>query len=555
MCGIISGNKAISDDNIELALNSLSNRGPDSRNFCRIGETVFLGHTLLSITSEQPIIQPIWSNDRTLVGCVNGEIYNYEILRHFLETKGYVFQTDSDSEVIIHGVHWIGKDFVRYLNGEFCFVVYNTDSNEWICAVDTFGTKPLRYYLDKGEFLISSTVKALSVMNIAIQIDKKSCMFSLASQCLPMGRTLFIGIDTIPPSHTLTIDANMNSKLEHYKIGTPRPIAEVDYIESLLESAIIRRIPRHQNLSVVLSSGIDSSSIAYYLKKNNAKFQCFSIDFPGSIYSESNDIREFCKFHDISTTFIDITDTDLIINFPIVTLNSENLSINPHAVGKYLVNQEMIKQGYKVCMTGDGADELFYGYPHFYTNDKFQFLTDSAALGSRFPEIMTKSGKEMLDLECILKDSSGTAQELYYRYWLSEYGLKLLGDSQSASLGQEHRYPFLDTVLHNHIGSIEDFKLLNHPSKHVLRNIVRTWDSKLADMPKKPFTSPVIDQNWLPLFQKYVFENIKFFELDIFDKNLLIPYIERLTTDTLPNRIVLSQILSLGILTLELCNG
>jgi len=547
MCGIICGNKSVSDNKIISALNLLSDRGPDSRNYVKI-DNVFLGHTLLSISSPSLVSQPLWSNDKSLVGCVNGEIYNYKILRYLLETRGYTFETDSDSEVIIHGIHWRGKDFIKYINGEFCFVVYNTISKTWICATDSFGTKPLRYYISEKQFLISSTIKALSAFDIDLQIDKKSCMFCLSSQCLPNGKTLFSNVYTIPPCHILTVDSSLNTSIEAYKIKTDRIHEHIEGIEYFLESSILKRVPKYQNLAVVLSSGIDSSSIAYYLKKNNVKFGCFSIDFPGSEYSESKDINNFCNLHGISTTFVDVSDRDLISYFPTVVLNSENLSINPHAVGKYLVNREMIKQGYKVCMTGDGADELFYGYSHFHTDNDYQFIIDSSRTGKEVFDLLSDDIKEIFDLECILKESNGSSRDLYYKYWLSEYGLKLLGDSQSASLGQEHRYPYLDKNLVNYVNSIENLESANYPSKSVLRNIVRKWNPILADIPKRPFTSPKINSEWIYLFHQYIFENDKLHNLGIFKKGKLIEYINRILTDLPPNRILLTQILSLGIL-------
>jgi asparagine synthase (glutamine-hydrolysing) len=548
MCGIVCGN-IVDNEFINRALTSLSPRGPDGNGVVKI-DNVFLGHTLLSIFTEDPVTQPIWSNDKTVVGCVNGEIYNYRILRRILENNGYVFETDSDSEVLVHGIHWKGKEFVKYLDGEFCFVTYNTKSKSWICAVDSFSTKPLKYYLDKNSFFIASNATTISALGIDLDIDIESCLFSFASQCLPNGKTLYKNIFTIPPSYILSIDDDLNSSLEKYACSDNFD-SDLDNIEFLLESAILGRSPKYKKLAVALSSGIDSSSIAYYLKKNDFDFQCFSIDFPESIYSESNDIKKFCKRHNISTTFVNISGNDLILNFPTVILNSENLSMNPHAVGKYLMNKEMINQGYKVCLTGDGADELFYGYSHFHTDNKFQFILDSSNTGSKYLEIFSESFKKVFNLSCILAESKGSVQDLYYKYWLSEYGLKILGDSQSASVGQEHRYPFLDRDMHSHINSIKDFRSLNYPSKQVLRNIVEKWDKELANIPKRPFISPIIDKNWLHLFEKYVFENNKFFELGFFERDKLIPYIQQLKSETFPSSIILSQILSLGIL----CNG
>lgn len=538
MCGIICGNFKNRDKELFHSLSLLSKRGPDNSNLY-INDNIFLGHTLLSIFSNENDIQPLWSNDQSIVVCVNGEIYNYYELRIFLETKGYIFTTESDSEIFVHGIHHYGKNFFQYINGDFAVVSYNFIKKEWICAVDQYGTKPLRYYLNSGKFLISSNIKSLKSF-LDLSIDIQSCLFSLATQCLPIGKTLFKNIHSIPSGHILTVNNNF-SNLEKYETI----FKTKDSIEHLLERSILNRVPKNKKLSLVLSSGIDSSTIAYYLTKNKVEFQSYAIDFPGTEFSEIENIKQFAQRHNISLKIISIYNKDLLNNFVDTVYNSENLSINPHAVGKLLVNKKMLEDGYKVCLTGDGADELFFGYPHFHTNNQYQFLTES--------EYRAKLVKELLlpniefNISPIQKENN-TVQNLYINYWLSEYGLKILGDSQSAEIGQEHRYPYLDQILYKKLLNEKDFKNQNKPSKMVLRNIVRKWDNILADIPKKPFASPPLDKTWLPMFENFVINNDKFFNIEIFDKNKLIQYIYKLNSIELPNRIILTQILSLGIL-------
>jgi len=547
MCGIISGTN-VALDMQQKALSKLSARGPDHQQIIQLNN-IFIGHTLLSIFSEDAIgsTQPIWSEDRTIVGCVNGEIYNYSELRTLLESHGYKFSLKTDSEVIIHGIHLMGHKFIPLIDGEFCFVTYNLRTENWLCAVDRFGTKPLRYYLDKDSFYIGSSIAALKPLigNLSMSVD--NILFSLASQCIPSGKTLFENIYSINPGHYLLIDKDLSTKNVCYvSANKDNNLFDLNKIEYLLEQAIIKRVPKSKKFSLALSSGIDSSLIAYYLQKNKIDFDIFSIDFLDSEFSERNDITLFLSDHNMSSSFIDISEYNLISNFPKVTLNSENLSINPHAVGKYIINKTMLDSGHKVCFTGDGSDELFFGYSHFHTRDPYQFITDSGNLSKGYNDIINFN--ITLDTKYILSESQGTAQQLYYKYWLNEYGLKLLGDSQSASIGQEHRYPFLDYKLHDYIASIDNFCELNYPSKTVLRNIVGRWNRRLALVPKRPFTSHRISNKWIPLFEEYVFENNKLHNLGIFDRNKVVEYVYRLSTEHMPNRIVLAQLLSLGIL-------
>lgn len=538
MCGIICGDFKNRDKELFNSLSILSKRGPDNSNVL-IKDDIFLGHTLLSIFSNKNDFQPLWSNDRSIAVCVNGEIYNYYELRKLLETKGYIFTTESDSEIFAHGIHYYGKNFFQYINGDFAVVSYNFTKKEWICAVDQFGTKPLRYYFDSGKFLISSNVKSLKPF-LDLSIDIESGLFSLATQCLPIGKTLFKNIHSIPPGHILTVN-NKSSNLEKYETI----FQSKDSIENLLEQSILKRVPKNKKLSLALSSGIDSSAIAYYLNRNNVEFKSYAIDFPETEFSELENIKQFTERHNINLKVFSLYNEDLLNNFVDTVYNSENLSINPHAVGKLLVNKKMLKDGYKVCLTGDGADELFFGYSHFHTDNQYQFLTDSEYRAKLIKELLLPNIE--FNISPIQKENN-TAQDLYMKYWLSEYGLKILGDSQSAEIGQEHRYPYLDPILYKKLLNEKDFKNQNKPSKMVLRNIVRTWDTILADIPKKPFAAPQIDNTWLPMFENFVINNDKFFDLGFFDKNKLVQYIYKLNTTEIPNRVILTQILSLGIL-------
>lgn len=556
MCGIVCGSSSsVVNSQVEQALNVVASRGPDATTYFR-EEQVFLGHTLLSLvaSSLDLAIQPIWSRDRSVVGCVNGEIYNYKELRSRLEDLGYVFVTESDSEVLIHGIHRYGPAFVAMLDGEFAFVTYNFKEKVWFCGVDRFRSKPLKYVLDPTteSFLVASTAKALVPLGVNLQIDLGSCLFSFASQCLPSGKTMFEGVYTIPPGHTLTVDRNFRAYLNSYSTPMTRHGTQnLEELETLLEAAILKRVPKSGKVAVALSSGVDSSLIAYYLKKNCVDFQSFSVDFLGSSFSESDDVNAYSIRHGIPVDFLAISENILREAFVESTVNAENLSINPHAAGKLLLNRAMVDRGHKVCLTGDGADELFFGYPHFHTHDPYQFIADSRARGNHFKPLLNID----LDTDCIRREAgpSVDAQELYYRYWLADYGLHTLGDSQSAVVGQEHRYPFLDMALHDYVRHRPGFRSHNSPSKQVLRNHVATWDPVTAAIPKRPFTSPVINAGWLSVLQEYVVENTRLRDLNFFDWDRLTSLVTQVFTNTPPNRIVLTQILSLGILAKDVC--
>lgn len=539
MCGIIAGNVKTTEIILKESIKSLSNRGPDLQNFV-LSNDYFFGHTLLSLFSSDPLksIQPISS--KNYIGCVNGEIYNYYYLRKILEEKGYVFTTESDSEVVIHGLDYFGIDILNKLEGEFCFVSYNIYSKTWICAVDKFGTKPLKYFNSPSKFLIASTIKALTILDPTLRnFDINSILFSFATQVLPDNRTIINDIHTIPPGHYITVTHNSITTTK-YLDEQEQSIFDISLIDDLLNQAVLSRIKGHNKVSLALSSGVDSSIIACYLKKNQIDFHCYSVDFVDSQYSEIADITEFVNRHELNHTTIPITSSDLMNHFEQTVLNAESIIFNTHTVGKLLLNKQALSDGYKVMLTGDGADEIFYGYPHLHTDDEYQFITDSEQIGLKYINLLS----DECNYQVNVMRNEAPAISIYKNHWLNNYGLKILGDSQSASISQEHRYPFLDNRLTSYINGIHDFRKMNHPSKQVLRTIMKQYDDKQHTMIKKPFFSPVVISNWSELIEKYILENSKLHDLGLFNKNQLRKFMLLNTSG-----IIVTQLMSLGMLS------
>ncbi len=567
MCGIVAGyDTSCTLEKIKNSLSSMKPRGPDFSKIEQVNPSVFLGFNLLGISAIQTnsLIQPFLNKNKSIYACVNGEIYNHKILRSDLENKGYVFQTESDCEVVLFGLECYGKDFLSHLNGEFAIVAYFLDSNSWLCATDHVGTKPLKFFLDEDRFLIASSVLALKELSVRIGFDAASSLFAFHNACVPSGRTLFAGIHTIPPGHYLEVNEKLEAQILRYDQSVTFERQQRDGIEELIQRAVRLRIPQYLKPALALSGGIDSSLIALFLKKQEIAFSSYSIDFPNSEYSERSDIESFCKRHEIKTQVVSISDSDLIDAFSESVLNAENIVINPHSAGKLILNKFISQKGHRVCFTGDGADELFWGYEHFHTTDEFQFVRDSNFIGSQFAQILKPKFRNDLLESQLFRDfqamnSEPTAQELYYHYWLNEYGLKILGDSQAANQSIEYRYPFVDLELITQAKTQAMSKRDNFPSKTVLRKVMEKWDPETANAPKRPFTAPLITKKWLPLFEHYVFSD-RFRRLEIFDHAKLKEYVGRLGSDQLnsasrASSVLLSQILSLGILNQELCHG
>jgi asparagine synthase (glutamine-hydrolysing) len=448
------------------------------------------------------------------------------------------------------------------LNGEFSIVAYFKKERNWLCAVDHVGTKPLKFSLKDG-FRVASSASALRELGMPLQIDWDVCLFSLHNACLPSGRTLFSHVHSIPPGHLIRVDAHLNFVQKAYSAEQSAQTGFSGSLGEQIEKAVMARVPRHFKPALALSSGVDSSLIASILKKYQVDFSCYSIDFMNSQFSERKEIEEFCQRQDLKTTFISVSEEDLIANFCTSIRYSENLVINPHSAGKLILNEFIAKSGHRICFTGDGADELFWGYEHFHTADEFQFVRNSNFIGSQFSSLLKPQYRAPLleknlfaDIQKI--DMKADAQRMYYHYWLSEYGLKILGDSQASSVSVELRHPFVDCSLLQYTRLIGSTRERNAPSKALLRKEMAGFDPKQAEIAKKPFTAPFITESWLPLFEKYLsFQTLE--KLEIFDSDIVMEYISRLQQNRAKGEhrtssVVLAQLLSLGILTEDLCH-
>jgi asparagine synthase (glutamine-hydrolysing) len=544
MCGLIAGN--LENIDIVSALNSIRNRGPDNQNYILV-DGIFIGHSLLSIHSEFSMdsVQPFVSNDGDLIVAVNGEIYNYNYLKQELLSLGYNFTTVSDCEVIVHGLKHFGDDFIKRLDGEFVFISYCRSTKQWLAATDRWGTKPLKYSYNGGRIAFGSNVQSLKSMGLSLTLDKYSVLYNLSNLVTKSGSTLFENIRSLTPSSILKI-GDRGIRVTTYE--TQCRSTNYD-LGSTIENSILKRVPTNKKIAVALSGGIDSSVVAYYLQKNQVPFQSYSIDFINSEYSERSDIQKFISRHSISTNFLEISDHDLINNFKQAVINSETIAINPHIAAQYCLNKRMIDDGYKVIMTGQGADEIFYGYSHFHTDDEYQYLSDIQNTRQRFRQFNLLKDNEcrLLDDLNMMNVKYSDAQTMYIDHWLVQYGLGMLGDSQSSSIGQEYRYPFLDYELSSILP--KEYRTLNFPSKQQLRNVVSHWDPQLSTMRKRPFTSPIINESWRDLFNEYVLENKHIQSMEWVNLGILGDYFDKINTDNPPNRMILAQFISLGILT------
>jgi asparagine synthase (glutamine-hydrolysing) len=378
MCGIValfSSQRTISEQALTRAVSALHHRGPDQQKIwmsenSRIG----LGHARLSIIDLVSGDQPIANRDGTLRIVVNGEFYDYERIQQELIQLGYRLQTESDSEIALHLYDQFGTQCLSHLRGEFAFVLWDDLNQVLFAARDCFGIKPLYYTVHQDTLYLASEVKAFFAAGVPAIWDRES-FFLLDHGVLPPQNTLFSKIYQVPPGYFL-LASDAGIQLHRYwdfdyplMESSPPKISSDDYIEKLrytLDESIRLRLKADVPVGCYLSGGLDSSALLGMASRYmNQPIQAFTLSFEQAAYNEEALARETANYTGSNLQVVPIRQSDLAENFADAVCQCEMLCYNAHTTAKYILSRAVRDAGYKVVLTGEGADEILGGYIHF----------------------------------------------------------------------------------------------------------------------------------------------------------------------------------------------
>ena len=378
MCGIIgiynySSSEPVGRKDLENATSVLTHRGPDEYGYFYDDKNgLGLGQRRLSIIDLSTGKQPLYNEDDSIVLICNGEIYNFPELFDKLVSSGHKFKTRSDCEAIIHLYETYGTNCVNHLNGMFAFALWDQNKKLLFLARDRMGVKPLYYSLQNGSFYFSSEIKGLlALKEIKRELNLEALNKYLSFEHIPSPHSIIKNTFKLQAGHILTI-YNSNIKVEKYwDIPLDEPklnITEdeaVCELEKLFIQAVKRRLLSDVPLGVFLSGGIDSSLVAKFMSDiSTEKIKTFSIGFHEKSFDESKIAMKFAKEikSDHNQFLFDSKEClNLIPN--IANLVDEPLS-DASILPTYFLSHFASKQ-VKVCLGGDGGDELFAGYQIF----------------------------------------------------------------------------------------------------------------------------------------------------------------------------------------------
>jgi asparagine synthase (glutamine-hydrolysing) len=361
ICGYITERDSLPP--LEKMVQSLKRRGPDGSGVFRSQNArVGLGSTRLAIVGLDSGAQPLYSRDHHKVLVCNGEIYNASEWRGVLEKEGYFFQTESDCEVILALYEKYGESFISHLNGMFSLALWDDRLQKLILARDRMGQKPLYYYHENGVFLFGSEPKSLLAAGIPVRVDFSALDQFLSYQVLPQGGSVYQGVQQLPPAYSGVYEKGSFRKASYFSLEAP-PLSSLS-LPALLQEALRIRIPLEVSYGVYLSGGLDSSlMLALLAKESTQKQKTFSIGFEQAGYNELPFARIVAQ-HFQTDHHEKILGAEALESLETLIEMFDEPFGDSSAIACHFLSQ-MAKASVKVAITGDGGDELFYGYPRY----------------------------------------------------------------------------------------------------------------------------------------------------------------------------------------------
>ena len=353
----------------------LAHRGPEDTGF-HIDNGVGLAHARLSIIDLTGGQQPMCNEDSTLWITFNGEIFNYVELREELISKGHRFATRSDTEVILHLYEEKGEECVENLNGQWAFAIWDSQRRRLFLSRDRLGVRPLFYTQANNTFVFGSEIKAIfACAGISREIDFNGLDEVFTYWCTIPPTTLFRNIHELPPGHSMTVDAAGVVVGQYWDCqfdGTPKVVdpsqeqARADELLELLIDATQVRLRSDVPVGAYLSGGLDSAlTTALVQKFTNVRLRTFSVAFDDPEFDESFFQREAVRFLDTEHEEIRCSKNQIGEVFPDVIWHSEKPVLRTASAPLYLLSRLVRNSGYKVVVTGEGADEVIGGFDIF----------------------------------------------------------------------------------------------------------------------------------------------------------------------------------------------
>ena len=542
MCGFVGyvNKEPEKGETIKKMADLIAHRGPDSEGYYT-DENIALGFRRLSIIDLNNGSQPIYNEDKTKVIIFNGEIYNYQELREDLLAKGHVFETNADTEVLIHGYEEYNEGLLDKLRGMFAFVIYDIKNKEVFAARDFYGIKPFYYALMGDTFLFGSEIKSFLIHpDFKKELNTKMLEYYLTFQYSVGEDTFFKNVYKLRPGHYLKYkDGELEIK-QYYELKFEEDDTKTyeewkEGIDERLKDSIKAHKISDVEVGSFLSSGVDSSFIA----ASSDVDKTFTVGFDDKKYSEISYAEDLSK--NINTENISrvISKEEYFKNLNKIMYYMDEPLADPSAVALYFVTK-VASENVKVSLSGEGADEIFGGYNIYqepftwpwYYKVPYPIRKVIGKVASVFPShrglnFLVRRGKKLEDrfvgnafifdkkeikkLLSFTPETNGfkdltkpyyekvadldevtKMQYIDFNFWLIG-DILLKADKMSMANSLEVRVPFLDKPLIEYARCLPaKYKTDKYKTKKIFRDIAHEkLESKVSDKKKLGFPVPI----------------------------------------------------------------
>jgi asparagine synthase (glutamine-hydrolysing) len=536
-------------------------RGPDAAGVY-VDDVAGLAHARLSIVDLAGGRQPMSNEDGTLWVTFNGEIFNHVELHRELEGHGHRFTTRSDTEVILHAYEQWGEDCVHRFNGQWAFAVWDARLQRLFLSRDRLGVRPLFYANAGRSFLFASEVKSLFAHpDVRAEIDPVGLDQTFTTWATVPPRTVFKNVFECPPGHSIVVDRGRQTVRRYWSVDyMPESSArtEKEYADEVLDlliDATRLRLRADVPVGAYLSGGLDSSLTTALIRRfTDAPLTTFSVTFDEAEFDESQYQQDVVRRLGTEHHEFRCSNADIGAAFPDVVWHAERPILRTAPTPLFLLSRLVREQGYKVVITGEGADEMFGGYdvfkeakirrfwarapesklrpqllrrlypympalqsqPEAYLRAFFRVRAEDAAspFFSHLPRWELTAGLKRFFSDDVKEAVAGRSVEtelaaelpaafagwhpfcqsqyLELKYLLPGYILSSQGDRAAMAHSIEGRFPFLDYRVAELAAKVPPrLKMRGLDEKYLLKRIARDFvPESILARPKQPYRAP-----------------------------------------------------------------
>lgn len=499
---------------------AMAHRGPDEEGYHHDARSS-LGMCRLKVIGLTDGAQPVYSEDRSVVAVMNGEIYNYRAVRDFLARRGRAVRGGSDAHVVPLLYDELGEDFVTMLQGMFAIALHDTRTGALLLVTDRVGKKPLFHSrLPDGSLAFASELPALMRHpEIGSTVDPVAVDHYLSYRVIPAPRTIYRDARKVPPGTVLTFEADGTQRARRYwkfdftAEQSPNEATE-DRIDALLQDAVADRLESEVPLGAMLSGGLDSSLVvALATRKLGRRIHTFSVGFEHADFDESVHARIVSEHCGTEHHTYQVTAQDAVRSVDRILAHVGEPYAFPSAIAADCMYR-LARDHVTVVLTGDGSDEIFAGYGRYEAfrqlpeiparfaarvdaealaagdgsvADRYQAILVDGVRGGVKQRLYRSSFRELLaghptnplrerfaatrpdvpELDRVMQVDSG--------FWLPDAQLVKI-DRMAMAHSVEPRSPFLDHRLIDHVTRIPAAdKLVNGEEKVLLKQVARRY--------------------------------------------------------------------------------